>query len=208
MIAQQAAFWWPPRAAAWNYVEFLVVFGSVAIAVLKAYSDRTDLGFPAFGSLLPSPAPCSLCCPRLSSLVPACRADLEPPHEWQSLTQGYSTAPFPEGAEQPVVSCNVNPDLCAGYCGTDSAGSNLGTVRKGLTASRIIARIAIGLRFMRAVFKAAKVARSFLGRKVVTYDGHEAAVSDFSLCFIDGKHRMVTASEDSYLRLWDIDPNL
>ena len=63
-------------------------------------------------------------------------------------------------------------------------------------------------RFMRAVFKAAKVARSFLGRKVVTYDGHEAAVSDFSLCFIDGKHRMVTASEDSYLRLWDIDPNL
>lgn len=70
MIAQQAAFWWPPRAAAWNYVEFLVVFGSVAIAALKAHSDRTDLGFPAFGSLLLAPAPCSLCCPCLSSLYP------------------------------------------------------------------------------------------------------------------------------------------
>jgi WD40 repeat protein len=42
-------------------------------------------------------------------------------------------------------------------------------------------------------------------KKEIVYDGHERPVNAVALCNIDGKVRMVTASEDSYLRLWNVD---
>jgi WD40 repeat protein len=62
-------------------------------------------------------------------------------------------APFPQGAEVPVISCNAYPELCEGYCGDFQATKELSSVteaRKGTTAARILTRFAIGLRLLRA----------------------------------------------------------
>ena len=105
MTAQGTNFVVPVRICIWNYLEVLIVFGSSAVAVMKAISDMRD------------------------------------------------EAPFPQGAEVPVISCNEYPELCEGYCGDyqeTSESSSFSEARKGTTAARMLTRIAIGFRLLRA----------------------------------------------------------
>jgi len=44
---------------------------------------------------------------------------------------------------------------------------------QGLTASRIISRVAISLRLVRSAFRLARIARSYLVKNVAVWDGHE-----------------------------------
>jgi hypothetical protein len=124
----------------------------------------------------------------------------------KAMSDETQEAPFPPGAETPVISCNMHPDLCEGYCGESLSSSSLGATRKGMTAARMLTRVAIGMRLVRAVMVASRIAKSFLNKKVCVYNGHEGPVNDLAVCKVDGKLHMVTVSEDSYLRLWDIEP--
>eukprot|EP00277_Geminigera_cryophila_P046918 CAMPEP_0173077400 /NCGR_PEP_ID=MMETSP1102-20130122/13200_1 /TAXON_ID=49646 /ORGANISM="Geminigera sp., Strain Caron Lab Isolate" /LENGTH=1208 /DNA_ID=CAMNT_0013947873 /DNA_START=66 /DNA_END=3692 /DNA_ORIENTATION=- len=127
---------------------------------------------------------------------------------FKAYSDAVDEAPFPPGAETPVVTCTANPELCEGYCVDENSGSQLSVARQGLTASRIISRVAISLRLVRSAFRLARIARSYLVKNVAVWDGHERSVNGVALCKLDGQQRMLSISDDSYLRLWDVDPHI
>jgi hypothetical protein len=121
------------------------------------------------------------------------------------------------GGLYPVTTVISSPALCLPPAanlsadGTQSTaasggggGVTTGAVQKGMTTLRIVSRIAIGLRILRIAMKAARIARSLLGReKPTVLDGHESGLHAVCLGRLRGEAVLVTACDDGYARLWD-----
>ena len=125
------------------------------------------------------------------------------------------------GGLYPITSVLSNPNIClppaanasaagaeaqapSGAAGGGGRGVTTGAVQKGMTTLRIISRIAIGLRLLRVALKAARIARSLLGRsKPTVLDGHERGLHAVCLGKLRGEAVLVTGCDDGYARLWD-----
>ena len=82
---------------------------------------------------------------------------------FKKISDVSAEAPFPIGAESPVISCNAHPELCEGYCDLGSSTSDTSDARKGMTAARVFARIRMAVRLLRAAAKVAELVKVSLG---------------------------------------------
>jgi hypothetical protein len=82
---------------------------------------------------------------------------------FKKMSDVSAEAPFPPGAEWPVISCNAQPELCEGYCDSRSSNTDTSVARKGMTAARVFARIRMAIRLLRAAAKVAELVKMSLG---------------------------------------------
>ena len=82
---------------------------------------------------------------------------------FKKMSDVSAEAPFPPGAESPVISCNAHPELCEGYCDSRSSNSDASVARKGMTAARVLARIRMAIRLLRAAPKVTELVKMSLG---------------------------------------------
>ena len=117
------------------------------------------------------------------------------------------------------LSCNRYPQVCANF--TASSSSSSATTQKVFTAiraARIVARIALALRILRAAVRIAKMARLLGGGKPKSFVGHRQAVLDVLMtnamteeeaklrptgAYAD-RYRLFTASADCTVMMYDV----
>ena len=110
--------------------------------------------------------------------------------------------------------------MCANFSASSSSSSagNTQKVFTAIRAARIVARIALALRILRAAIRIARMARLLGGGKPKTFKGHSQAVMDVlvtrpipddeaklrpSGAYAD-RYRLFTASADSTVKMYDI----
>lgn len=112
------------------------------------------------------------------------------------------------------------PEVCANFskASSSSSASNTQKVFTAIRAARIVARIALALRILRAAVRIAKLARLLGGGKPKEFHGHRQAVMDVLVApalddeeakkklpgaYADS-YRLFTASSDSTVHMYDM----
>ena len=108
---------------------------------------------------------------------------------FKKMSDVSAEAPFAPGTESPVIRCNSHPELCEGYCDSCSSNSDTSVVRKGMTETRVFARIRMTIRLLWAAAKVAELVKMSLGNRSIpemcTYlSGVEVCHTTLGVCVI------------------------